>query len=297
MPTMAPDQRAALELVLRQGRSYGELAELLGMPEETIRTRARGGVIALAPPGLDEPTGAGEIADWLLGQRERAQLGDPDARAWAAAVASALRMLPGGERVPEVPEPKPLRHANGTARAPEGDEAGSSRLGGALLIGAAVVLVVAVLVFVLTRDGEDDPVASAPSATATATPTPQSLGYVMLKGPAGATSVGAMQVLRFTDDTIRFALAAQGVEPNQEGQRYSLWLTKKDGSAQILGDVQQPVGKDGELASAGPGNADVDKFPEWFQSYDAIVVTLDEPNSKHPGKVILKGDLPHSQQG
>ena len=49
MPTMAPDQRAALELVLRQGRSYGELADLLGMPEETIRTRARGGVAALAP--------------------------------------------------------------------------------------------------------------------------------------------------------------------------------------------------------------------------------------------------------
>ena len=72
MPTMAPDQRAALELVLRQGRSYGELAELLGMPEETIRTRARGGVAALAPPDLAAPGESGEIADWLLGQRDAA---------------------------------------------------------------------------------------------------------------------------------------------------------------------------------------------------------------------------------
>ena len=29
LDTLAPDQRAVLELVLRQGRSYGELAELL----------------------------------------------------------------------------------------------------------------------------------------------------------------------------------------------------------------------------------------------------------------------------
>ena len=52
---LAPDQRAAVELVLRQGRSYGELSDLLGMPEETIRTRARGGVAGLAPG----PRGAG----------------------------------------------------------------------------------------------------------------------------------------------------------------------------------------------------------------------------------------------
>ena len=53
----------------------------------------------------------------------------------------------------------------------------------------------------------------------------------MLKGPAGSKSVGAMQILRFTDNTVRFALAAQGVEANREGERYSLWLTKKDGGA------------------------------------------------------------------
>src|SRR3954451_19576655 len=68
---LAPDQRAALELVLRQGRSYGELADLLGLPEETIRTRARGGVAALAPD-LPAPPRAGEIADWLLGQQAEA---------------------------------------------------------------------------------------------------------------------------------------------------------------------------------------------------------------------------------
>jgi len=297
---MAPDQRAALELVLRQGRSYSELADLLGMPEETIRTRARGGVVALAPPAQDEPTRSGEIADWLLGQQDEAGaqrtrellLSDPDALEWAAGVAPALRMLPGGERVPELPEaPRPA-----TGAAPS--EGGSSRLGGALLIGGAIALVVAVIAFVVLRDnGDEDPVAATPTATATATATPRSLGYVYLKGPAGSKSLGAMQLLEFTDGTLRFAFAAQGLPANKEGERYSLWLTSKNGDAQIIGDAQDPVTEKGELATTGPANANVDKFPEWIQTYDALVVTLDEPGADKPGQVILKGDLPHSQQG
>src|SRR4051812_664438 len=331
---LAPDQRAAVELVLRQGRSYGELSDLLGMPEETIRTRARGGASALAPD-LPVPARSGEIVDWLLCQQSEAHAGrtrallleDPAAHNWAAMVASGLRMFAGGERVPTLPtgpEVEP-QHVNGTAAAASdaadtaaasgdgaaspptddaaasGEPAGrSSRLGGAVLIGAAVVLVLGVLAFVLLRDkGGEDPVASsdAPATTATATATPVSLGDLELKGPAGSTSVGAMQLLRFTDGTVRFALAAQGVEPNKSGEVYSIWLTKKNGDAQILGDVQQPVTDSGELGSAGPSNADVDKFEQWLKDYDAIVVTQDEKDAKEPGKVILKGDLPKSTGG
>src|SRR4051795_13582382 len=104
---LAPDQRAAVELVLRQGRSYGELADLVGMPEETIRARARNGVAALAPDRLP-PARAGEIADWLLGQQPPAHAeltrallsSDPFAQQWAVTVAEPLRGVPGGESVP-----------------------------------------------------------------------------------------------------------------------------------------------------------------------------------------------------
>src|SRR3954451_18480901 len=164
---LAPDQRAAVELVLRQGRSYGELSELLGMPEETIRGRARGGLAALAPD-LPAPARSGEIADWLLGQQAEAHaartrallLEDPAAQRWAATVAAPLREIPGGEAVPELPsapdEDTPRvngrRVTGAPATADEPPSKGrSSRLGGALLIGAAVVIVGVVLAFVFTR--------------------------------------------------------------------------------------------------------------------------------------------------
>jgi hypothetical protein len=106
-----------------------------------------------------------------------------------------------------------------------------------------------------------------------------------------------MRLFQANDGTVRFAIAAQGVAPNASGQTYSLWFRKADGSAQLLGDVKDPVDEKGELTSAGPGNDDVDKFPQWFATYDTILVTQDGKNAKEPGRVILSGDLPHSQSG
>jgi hypothetical protein len=348
---LAPDQRAAVELVLRQGRSYGELADLLGMPEETIRARARNGLSGLAPDLLP-PTRAGEIADWLLGQQSESHaartrallLADPAAQRWAATVAEPLRAAPGGESVPALPSAPdvPAPRVNGAgahasapaeadtpadgaaldgvtrpgatagavspaaapadadapdAGAPRSPHApppgGSSRLGGALIIGAAVLLVALVLVFVFTRDDEPDPIAEAPVATATASATAAaSANDIVLKGPAGSTAVGLMRLFQANDGTVRFAVAAQGVTPNAAGETYSLWFSKEDGGAQLLGDVKDPVGEKGELTSAGPSNDDVDEFPQWFAEYDRILVTLDGKNAKEPGKVILSGDLP-----
>ena len=156
------------------------------------------------------------------------------------------------------------------------------------------MLVAVVLVFVFTRgDDEPDPVAEAPAATATATATPAaSANDILLKGPAGSKAVGLMRLFQANDGTVRFAIAAQGVAPNESGETYSLWFRKKDGGAQLLGDVKDPVGEKGELTSAGPGNDDVDEFPQWFAEYDTILVTLDGKGAKEPGKVILSGDLP-----
>ena len=160
-----------------------------------------------------------------------------------------------------------------------------------------MILVAAVLVFVFTRgDDEPDPAADAPVATATASATPAaSANDILLKGPAGSKAVGLMRLFQANDGTVRFAIAAQGVTPNKAGETYSLWFTTADGDkAQLLGDVKDPVGEKGELTSAGPSNADVDKFPQWFAEYDTILVTLDGKGAKEPGKVILSGDLPNA---
>ncbi|HEX6021873.1 MAG TPA: sigma factor-like helix-turn-helix DNA-binding protein [Solirubrobacter sp.] len=297
--TLAPDQRAAVELVLRQGRSYAELSDMLGMPEETIRARARGGLEALAPD-LPAPARSGEIADWLLGQQSERHaartrellLSDPEARKWAATVAAPLREVPGGESVPELPSEG---RDNGTPAPAASSPVRSSRLGGALLIAGAVAIVAVVLAFVLLRGGdEEEPTANTEPAAATPTPTAVGLqpGDVVMQGPAGSKALAVLRLVPTGQNRIEFALVGQDIPPNKNGERYSLWFRNEDGTAQLIGDIARPVGKNGQLASSGPNEDDIDEFPTWFQTYETAAITLDEPGAKKPGRVIVSGPLP-----
>jgi hypothetical protein len=114
LDTLPPDQRAALQLLLKQRQTYDQLAGLLSIDAGAVRRRAHAGVEALAGAdsgGLSEERRA-EIADYLLGQQTGSESDatrdrlaeDESARAWASAVAERLREL-APDAVPEVPAP------------------------------------------------------------------------------------------------------------------------------------------------------------------------------------------------
>ena len=107
---LAPDQRAVVSLILQQGRSYDDIAQLLGLPVAAVRSRAHAGLDALAPGNGLPGELTGPLADYLLGQQAER---DADAtrgllaesaplRDWAAGVAGALAdVAPRG--LPEIP--------------------------------------------------------------------------------------------------------------------------------------------------------------------------------------------------
>src|SRR5829696_4362609 len=111
---LAPDQRAVVSLVLQQGRSYDEIASVLGIAPEAVRARAHAGLAALAPANGLPPEITGPIADYLLGQQPardadatRGLLAESaPARGWAAGVAERLGGL-GPAPLPEIPTGAP----------------------------------------------------------------------------------------------------------------------------------------------------------------------------------------------
>jgi hypothetical protein len=344
LDTLAPDQRAVLELVLRQGRSYGELSELLAIPERDVRARADAGLRALAgepAAGVD----TGRIADWLLGQqrdadaeRTRAAVAkNRDAREWAAAAAERLselggampaiptgdddraaprddraaprdddRAAPGADdRPPPAPRPRPLRDDRAAPRrddraaAPPRDDraapapAGSSRLGGAILIGVVALVVAGALVWLFFLRGDDDePSSAAPTATATATPE-AAANDIPLQGVGGSQAEGLMRLVRRDDGAVQFAIAAQNVPANEGQEVYAVWLTREGGRPRRLGFAQTPVGEDGILTTGGPQQGQEDQFPRWFATYDKILITREtSADARRPGPAVLEGTLP-----
>jgi hypothetical protein len=110
---LPPDQRAALSLLLRQHKSYAEVATLLGIAERAVHDRAHAALAVLAPRRAREltPERRLEIGDHLLGQqpgvaerlRTRTYLSSSEpARAWAAEIAAQLAPL-AGAGLPEIP--------------------------------------------------------------------------------------------------------------------------------------------------------------------------------------------------
>jgi hypothetical protein len=186
---LPPDQRAALSLLVRQRKSYAQVAVLLGIAEGAVHDRAHAALAVLAPRQAREltPEQRLELADYILSQQRsiaerlttRAFIASSEpARAWAQALAEALGTLPGAS-LPEVPDgvpavsapvpsppasaPSPPQApatprvssgalAEAVVAAPSETQPPSSRLGGALVLGGIVVVVI-VAVILLTSGG------------------------------------------------------------------------------------------------------------------------------------------------
>lgn len=341
LDALAPDQRAVVQLVLQQGRSYADLADLLGTSEQAVRERAHRGLDRLADGGELDAAQRGDVADFLLGQQSDAGsdatrtllTSAPAANAWATAVASELRDLRGAD-IPAIPErespaepgaepdlepavrarPRPARRDRPGRERPEeaapaaaatdaeseadataaAQEPRTSRLGGALLLGGLAILLVAVVVWLVTR-GDDSGTQSAsssptPAATASATPTFQALGQLALSAPSG-NAKGTMVLYAGTGGQLAFTLQGTSLPPNTKGDAYAVWLVGGDQPHRL--GFAAAVKADGKLGVSGPREADQAQFPKWFTQAKSVVVSREtQEQSKRPGPVVLQGKIP-----
>jgi hypothetical protein len=201
------EQRAVLQLALRRGTPFDELAGVLGIDEAEMRRRAHAALEALGPDGGGlEPARRAEIGDWLLGQQSDAQragterllAGSPAGRAWAHAVADRLRAL-GAERLPEIPADGASADAAGPAEAAAGAGAASApaaptpaepALPPAVPVGAAAATPLAASAAAEAAAPVDDAADPRPGA-----PRSSRLGAGMLLGGLGVVAIAVVLFL------------------------------------------------------------------------------------------------------
>ena len=298
-------QRAVVQLLLKQGKSYHEIAELLGIDADAVRARAHAALDALGPPtaGLTASRRA-EVADYLLGQQSDAEreatrdhlAESPAARAWARSVAAELRPLAGGDLpdLPDARESEPDENEDGGEPLREDGPRRSSRLGGILLL-VGVAVVAAVVVILLVSGGGDDSATTSTSAS-TSTPSqqqqqqqgqtsaqPTPIAQINLHAANGSRAVGVAQVLA-TGNQRGLAILGQKLAPSTNTSAYAVWLYSSQTKAKLLGFVDPPVGKSGKFQNviAVPAGAD---------QYRELVVTREKGNPRQPGTIVLRGKL------
>jgi hypothetical protein len=314
LDALPADQRAVLQLLVKQGQTYDALSGLLNIDSAAVRERAHAALEGLGPDTGRRlaPERRAEVSDYLLGQQsasERAATrdhlaGSASARAWARVVADALRPLAGGplpEIPDEAPEAKPAGEAapstaatatvadadrgSGTARDPR-----SSRLGGALLLGGIGVLVAVVAILLLTSGGGGG---SKKTATLSSTPTTGTgttaqatpVAQINMRSPSGGKALGLAQVFAQSNRRL-LIVAGQGVTPGA----YALWLYTSPSKSRLLGFVPSRVGKDGKFVTQGV-------LPNDAGNFQNLVVTAEKVSGsrpalpKTPGTIVLQGKL------
>jgi hypothetical protein len=280
--TVTADQQAMLQLILERGQSYEDLASVLGVGVDEVRSRARAALAELGGADPDDQIG---LTDYLLGQADpigradavRQLQGDPDLRRRASELIDRLRELVPGAQLPELPKPRERRGVFGRraetapattgtpAAAPKPEAEGErgpstpARLRETLsrgqqqmivaLVAGAVILIAAVLAIAGAFDGgaEEEPAAETQT---TAQAEGDVLTTVPLEPQRGGDATGEATFGLATEDQPYLDLSLENLSTLPQDRTYVVWLLLSGNQGYPLSPLQ--VSEDGSFSDRFP---------------------------------------------
>lgn len=320
------DQSAVLSLLLRQRKTYAQVAGMLGIRESAVQTRA---YEAIATLGADEGTSLlrthrQEIGDYLLGQRDslshstRTYLRTlPNGRIWANEVRSQLQEI-APERLPQIPSDDPapppvpeyaaarvtsqpqattmdsLEYREGpVATFSGGSTAGPvSRRAGALLL-AGIVVVLVVVVILISGGGGD---AGGGHTGKSASTAPASTSRTTASTASTGVHVDAQLSLAATQPG---SSARGAVEVASDGSKHAFDIIAENlpptkGFFYVAWlynspSHAEPLGKAPTVSSNGKLQA-AGPLPATAGEYHEMILTKEtDEHTTRPGPIVLKG--------
>jgi len=301
---LSPEQRAIVELILRQGKTYEELADMLNLPEPRVRELARDALVELAPVSVRgvEEDWRGQLADYVLGQQSGPEATatkghlrrSEAARSWARSLLDSLEQLYQNGSVPAIPEGDRGRSSRRTAvaaatgeAAPKDDHSGG---GGSLvtgdpvmrrrlLAGAGALLLVLLVVLVwpvgLLTGGDDD------GGSSSAEPASAQNGGDQT--PVNAQTRGQAIIAEQSGKPI-VLISAVGLQPSPKNTAYQVWLYNSESDRKSLG----------AQVTDDQGNFGVSQaLPADYKNFKFIDMTLSSVKGEQvqTGDSVLRGLL------
>jgi hypothetical protein len=280
---LTADQQAMLQLILERGQSYEDIAGVLGVGVDDVRSRSRAALAELAGTDPDSEVG---LTDFLLGQADpigradavRHLQADPGSRQLAAELSDRLRELAPGAQLPELPKQRERRGVLGRRKrpveagaesgtpAPETEAISGERPRGAgarlrdtlsrrqqqaivALAASAVLVVVAVLAISGAFGGGEDTASSGETQPTTAAEQ-DVIESVILEPQSGGDASGEATFGIATGDQPYVDVQLSGLDPPQQGGTHVIWLLLTENEGYPLSPLQ--VSADGSFSDRFP---------------------------------------------
>jgi len=287
---LSDEQRAIVELVLRRGKSYAELAGMLDMPEGRVRELARAALVELAPvsvAGVEEDWRGG-LADYVLGQQAGPEVTatrghlrrSEGARSWTRSLLDSLEQLYPNGSLPLIPDTeRGVRRTRSEAR-PE------RRRLLALAGGIAALLLIAILVWpvgVLTGDDDE------PSGQAAADDGGRAAGQGAASGQAIDGKAAGIAIVAQQGSSRSLLVRASKLPPSGDREAYEVWLYNSPDDARSLG---------GQVTDAQGQYQAIGAFPRNYRRYRFIDISREplDQDGAHSGESVLRGPMPRLRQ-
>lgn len=228
---LSDDQRALLRLLAKREDGYEDIAALKGLSVEQVRAEVN--------DALAELQAAGEAPQ---------PLPSPPAVEEPSAPAPA----PAEKRDPTPPPPSSTVKREPRARAPRAVRPAlpAERRRLLLLTGGALAIVALVLIAfaVFGSDGSDSSSdASSGSGIEAATAENSKVTQAVLEPADGSDAAGNAVFGKLGKEEIVLQVTAEGLEPSEKGESYTVWLYRSPKLALRVGSV--PVGESGRLGA------------------------------------------------
>jgi hypothetical protein len=304
---LSPEQRAIIELILKQGQTYAELGDTLDMSPKRVRTLASKALLKLSPvsgAGVEEGQ-RGQITDYLLLQSSEGESAvakrhlrrSETARAWARSILDSLEQFYDPDDLPAIPEggsgaadtskPKAAK-AEESSEEPAGARALSAeakqivkrrRIAGVISFAVVALLMILLWPVGVLTGGDDGDKADAQDEARAA---PRVIGQLVLKPVQRAQGAGVAAIAERGKE--RSLVVQARVVPNKNRQAYEVWLYNSNRDAKSLG--AQVTDRQGTYQGAA-------RLPKDFARYKFIDISREnvDENARHSGQSILRGRI------
>jgi hypothetical protein len=297
---LSAQQRAIVDLILKRGQGYDQLADKLDMPVGRVRELAVEALTNLAPVSaraVDEDWRE-QLTDYLLNQQQPPEAAatrghlrrSEPARAWSRSVLDSLEHLyvngdlptiPTGDGGGSEPEPPKKKAAARGALSPEAEAIVRRRRAiGIAAIAAALVFIVLIWPVGLLTGGDDDGGGGDDRARART----EVVGAVRLN-PVDAPRREADGVATVARTGDKLELSVQAAVPRtKRAEAYEVWLYNSADDARSLG--AQVTDAQGNFAGRTP-------LPANYRDYRFIDISREtvDRNVAHGGNSVLRARI------